>query len=158
MYFLNIPCIITYRAKQNEFCLESPLFCSFVKTTFGDEYHENKDWFTYGCWEIFLHPFAKAAKAAGTKVHVPNDHHFQLIHRLYNRHVLPQLKKLLASNPNNRPHSYIFSLPYFVNEKGEWEIADERDETYPSLKRITYDKHLRWTEENANEYAKQVQN
>lgn len=156
MNFLNIPVNITYRAKENEILLETPLFVAFIKTTFGSEFGTNEYWMTYGCWEIFIYPLREMAKQAGAKIHMPNNYYFGLIHRLYRVHVLPQIKELYASGMNNRPHTYIFALPYFVNENGEWEIPDERDASWPNLKRVTYDKTNKYSEEEVANWQKRI--
>lgn len=121
MNFLNILCNITF--KKDFIQLETPLFTSCVKYTFGDEFHENKEYMTYGSWEIFLHNFRQFAKEIGKSIHIPRAAWFNNVHRLYHYHVLPSLKKLLEEKPNRYPHTFVFALPYFVNDQGELEIA-----------------------------------
>lgn len=129
MEYLNLLCNITF--KREHIQIESPHFVSIVKYSFGKEYHENEQGFTYGTWEIFLDPFRSFAKEIGKEVHQPDHIWFNNVHRLYRYHILPGLQKLMEeqefNKPNRyrRPHTYCFALPYFVNDEDKLEIPAE---------------------------------
>ena len=143
MNFLNLLCNITFQKRH--ILIQSPCYVSIVNYTFGSEYKENKDYFTYGTWEIFLDPLRQLAKEMGRKIHIPRDHYFNLIHRLYFRHVEPGLKRLLEENPNRYSHTFVFALPYFINEQGEIEVSDETSDL-PIFSHTIYRKEMKFSE------------
>lgn len=122
MEYLNLLCNITF--KKNLIQIESPYFVSIVNSAFGKEYPANEE-YTYGGWEIFLDPFRSFAKEIDKEIHLPNGHWFNNVLRLYRYHVLPGLKQRWEERPFNKrayPHTFIFALPYFVNDEGQLEI------------------------------------
>ena len=145
MNFINIPCNITFK-RNHDILVETPWFVSFAKDTFGSEMAANRDMFTYGGWEIFLSALRDEARAQGRQVCCPNGTWFSTVLRTWTYHVMPGLKALVATNPNHYPHSYIFSLPYFINDKNELEVPNYSN-WLGKFKRITYNKNLKYSEE-----------
>lgn len=152
MEFLNLLCNITF--KKEFIQVESPYFVSIVKYSFGKEYHENEQWFTYGTWEIFLDPFRSFAKEIGKEIYQSEHTWFNNVHRLYRYHILPGLQKLMEEKPTRYPHTFIFALPYFVNDEGKLEIP-AAPVLHNNFSHTPYRKSVKFSEAALKEKEKQ---